>query len=66
MELRGFEKVSLAPGETATVTVDITPESLAFYDVRMDYVVEPGEFAIMVGTSSRGEDLTTVLLEVDQ
>ncbi|MGH7619748.1 MAG: glycoside hydrolase family 3 N-terminal domain-containing protein, partial [Gemmatimonadaceae bacterium] len=65
-ELRGFKKVSLAPGETMTVSIPITPESLAFYDVRMRYVVEPGEFAIMVGTSSRDEDLATVALTVEQ
>ena len=43
-ELKGFQKVALPPGETKTVTLDITPESLAFYDVEMNYVVEPGEF----------------------
>ena len=63
-ELRGFKKVSLAPGETATVALPITPESLAFYDVDLRYVVEPGDFSIMVGTSSRDADLTTVTLEV--
>jgi beta-glucosidase len=64
-ELRGFEKVSLAPGETATVSLPITPESLAFYDIEMKYVVEPGEFLVMVGTSSRDADLTTVTLTVE-
>jgi beta-glucosidase len=64
-ELRGFEKVSLAPGETTSVEMPITPESLAFYDVHMRYVVEPGAFDIMVGTSSRDEDLTTVTLTVE-
>jgi beta-glucosidase len=63
-ELRGFKKVWLQPGETKTVELPITPESLAFYDVDMQYVVEPGEFAVMVGTSSRNEDLSTVILEV--
>jgi beta-glucosidase len=65
-ELRGFKKVWLQPGETKTVELPITPESLAFYDVDMQYVVEPGEFAVMVGTSSRNEDLSTVLLEVSE
>jgi beta-glucosidase len=63
-ELRGFKKVSLPPGETATVTLPITPESLAFYDIDMNYVVEPGEFSVMVGTSSRDADLATVTLTV--
>jgi beta-glucosidase len=61
-ELKGFQKVSLKPGEKKTVALDIAPESLAFYDVDMKYVVEPGEFAIMVGTSSRDEDLQKVIL----
>jgi beta-glucosidase len=63
-ELKGFKKVSLNPGETRTVTIDITPESLAFYDLEMNYVVEPGEFEIMVGNSSRDADLQKVVLTV--
>jgi len=63
-ELKGFVKVFLEPGEATTVSLEITPESLAFYDIDMNNVVEPGEFEIMVGTSSRKEDLQTVLLEV--
>ena len=63
-ELKGFEKVSLKPGETKTVTLAITPESLAFYDVDMKYVVEPGEFEIMVGSSSRDGDLQKTILTV--
>ena len=65
LELKGFAKVSLGPGETKTVALEITPESLAFYDVNMKYLVEPGEFAIMVGTSSRNEDLQKVILQVE-
>jgi beta-glucosidase len=63
-ELEGFAKVSLEPGEATTVSLDITPESLAFHDIDMKYVVEPGEFEIMVGSSSRAEDLQTVILTV--
>ena len=63
-ELKGFAKVSLEPGESTTVSIDITPQSLAFYDIDMQFVVEPGEFEIMVGTSSRREDLETVVLSV--
>jgi len=48
-ELKGFERVSLRPGERKTVAFDIIPESLAFFDVNMKYVVEPGEFEVMVG-----------------
>ena len=64
-ELKGFHKVWLQPGETKTVAFDITPESLAFYDVDMKYVVEPGEFEIMIGNSSRDEDLEKKILLVE-
>jgi len=63
-ELKGFEKIELRPGETKTVALDITPESLAFYDINMKYVVEPGDFEIMVGNSSRDSDLQKVILTV--
>ena len=63
-ELKGFQKVSLKPGESKTVTLEITPDSLAFYDINMKYVVEPGDFEIMVGNSSRDEDLQKVVLTV--
>jgi beta-glucosidase len=63
-ELKGFKKVFLQPGETKTVTLDITPDSLAFYDTNMKFVVEPGEFEIMVGNSSRDRDLQKVTLKV--
>jgi beta-glucosidase len=65
-ELKGFRKVRLAPGESTTVELPITRESLAFHDVAMRHVVEPGEFAIMVGTSSRDEDLRTLTLTVER
>ena len=44
------------------VELEITPDSLAFHDIDMKYVVEPGEFTIMVGTSSRDCDLQTLTL----
>jgi beta-glucosidase len=65
-ELKGFRKVHLEPGETKTVTFDITPALLAFYDVNMNYVVEPGEFELMVGNSSRNEDLKKATLHVTE
>jgi beta-glucosidase len=63
-ELKGFKKVWLKPGERTTVTLDITPRSLAFFDVNMKYVVEPGDFEVMVGNSSRDADLTKLKLQV--
>lgn len=63
-ELKGFQKVSLKPGESKTVSLEITPDSLSFYDINMDYLVEPGDFEVMVGNSSRDEDLQKVVLTV--
>jgi len=63
-ELKGFRKVRLQPGESTTVAFDITPDLLKFYDVNMNYVVEPGDFELMVGSSSRHADLTRLTLQV--
>jgi beta-glucosidase len=63
-ELKGFQKVWLKPGEATTVALAITPDALSFTGVDMRRVVEPGEFDVMVGTSSRSGDLTTVRLTV--
>jgi len=61
-ELRGFERVSIKPGETRTFTFHIGPRDLGFYDRTMKRVVEPGSFKLMVGPNS--VDLTSVLLKV--
>jgi beta-glucosidase len=63
-ELKGFRKIFLQPGETRAVGFDVTPELLAFYNVDMKFVVEPGEFQIMVGNSSRDRDLQSITLVV--
>jgi beta-glucosidase len=63
-ELKGFSRISLKPGEKKTVTIGITPEKLSFYDIDMNWVVEPGDFDIMLGSSSRDEDLQSILLTV--
>ena len=65
-ELKGFKRVPLEPGETKTVALEITPDLLAFYDIDMKYTVEPGEFEIMVGNSSRDADLQKITLTVDR
>jgi beta-glucosidase len=64
-ELKGLQRVSLDPGETRTLSLAITPDRLAFYDIDMVFRVEPGEFRVMVGTSSRDADLQTVTLRVE-
>jgi beta-glucosidase len=65
-ELKGFIRVALKPGESRTVTLPIHPEHLAFTNIDKQYVVEPGDFEIMVGTSSRDEDLSKIILHVTQ
>jgi beta-glucosidase len=51
-ELRGFERISLAPGETKSVHFTLNPESLQMLDLNMHWIVEPGWFKVMVGSSS--------------
>jgi len=51
-ELKDFTKISLKPGETKKVEFTITPEKLKFYDINMNYVVEPGDFNIFIGGNS--------------
>lgn len=51
-ELKGFKKISLKPGETKTVKLDLSIEDLKFYNRDMEYVLEPGEFELMIGASS--------------
>ena len=63
-ELKGYKRVHLKVGETKKVIFEITPESLAFYDVDMNYVVEPGAFNIMTGSSSNYKDLKIVELNI--
>ena len=52
-ELRGFQKVSLQPGEKKTVKFTLTADDLALYDQSMVRRVEPGTFNVMVGSSSQ-------------
>jgi beta-glucosidase len=53
-ELKGFEKVHLEPNESHTITFDLGPRSLSYYDPhQMDWIAEPGVFEVQVGASSR-------------
>lgn len=52
-ELKGFKRVSLAPGETRTVTFHLDARQLGFYDQHLRYVVEPGTFEVLIGSSSQ-------------
>lgn len=51
-ELKGFQRVTLQPGEAKTVTFHLAVNQLAFYNREMAYVVEPGTIEVMVGSSS--------------
>ena len=56
-ELKDFARVALKAGESKTVNFKITPDKLAFYDIKMNKIVELGEFIVMVGASSDDKDL---------
>ncbi|HXS02663.1 MAG TPA: beta-glucosidase BglX [Pyrinomonadaceae bacterium] len=51
-ELKGFQRISLQPGEKKKVEFVLGPEHLGFWNREMRYVVEPGEFRVMVGSNS--------------
>lgn len=51
-QLRGFERVHLNPGEKKTVTFTLQPDDLSLLDSKMNWTVEPGEFEVMIGSSS--------------
>lgn len=52
-ELKGFERIHLAAGESKEVTFKVTPNMLKFYNANLKYVIEPGDFDIMVGPNSK-------------
>ncbi len=52
LELKGFQRVTLQPGEKRTLTFGINPSDLQFYNADMQRVVEPGSFTISVGPNS--------------
>ena len=53
IELKGFEKVFLEPGEVKTVRFTLTDHELSLYNLEMERVVEPGKFDVMIGSSSK-------------
>ena len=59
-ELKGFEKIELAAGETKEVAFEITPESLKFYNSDLKFDWESGDFQIMVGPNSRDVKMVKV------
>jgi beta-glucosidase len=61
-ELKAFERVTLGPGESQTLTFSLTPEAFRMWNVSMQRVVEPGVFEIMAGPNS--VDLKTIQLTI--
>ncbi|HYK88076.1 MAG TPA: glycoside hydrolase family 3 C-terminal domain-containing protein [Acidobacteriota bacterium] len=57
-QLRGFEKVGLEPGETKSVRFTLGPEHLSLLDRNLKWIVEPGTFSVMIGSSSKNIRLT--------
>ena len=62
-ELKGFQRIHLNAGESQTVTFTITPDLLKFYDYHLNYVIEPGDFDVMIGPNSR--DVKTKRINVN-
>ena len=61
-ELKGFERISLKPGESRTVNFTVNADLLKFYNKDLNYVCEPGDFEVMVGPNSRDVQRKTFTL----
>jgi beta-glucosidase len=59
-ELKGFKRVFVKAGESVAVQMTVTPEMLSFHGLDMKPVVEPGDFTLMVGSSSEDSMLKTI------
>ena len=65
-QLRGFERVTLEPGETKTVTMTLDAKDLALLDKDMNSVVEPGEFDLFISASSTDVRLKDTIIVTDK
>jgi beta-glucosidase len=63
-ELRGFQRIALAPGESRTVAFDVEADTLAAHDIRMIRTVEAADFELMIGPSSA--EVQKVVLRVTE
>ena len=52
-ELKGFQKIEMEPGESKKVEFTISVNDLKFYNSNLQYVAEPGDFKVFIGTNSR-------------
>ncbi|NGM90447.1 hypothetical protein G5B35_24420, partial [Parapusillimonas sp. SGNA-6] len=52
-ELKGFQKIFLKKGESRNITFEISVEDLKFYNNDLEFVAEPGDFKLSIGTDSK-------------
>ncbi|WP_375586922.1 beta-glucosidase BglX [Flagellimonas aurea] len=62
-QLKGFQKVMLKKGESKEVTITLSADDLKFYNAQLEFVSEPGEFEVFVGTNSDAELSETFVLK---
>ena len=65
-ELKGFKRVSLNPGELKEIIFELDKSAFAYYDDNMNYIIEAGQFDILVGNSSREEDLKKIDFNIEK
>ena len=65
-ELKDFKRVSLKPGELKEVIFELDESAFAYYDAEMNYIVEAGQFDILIGNSSREEDLKKIYFNIEK
>ena len=63
-DLKGFQRVSLAPGTKAKVTIELAPDAFAYYDGADGLAIKPGRYQILYGSSSADQDLQALNLVV--
>ena len=56
----------MKPGESKEIVFELNKSSFAYYDSEMNYIVEAGDFDILVGNSSRDEDLKSTIFNVEK
>ena len=61
-ELKGFQRIHLKKGESQEVTFEITDDLLKFYNARLDYVLESGDFEVMIGPDSSLKNLKKIIM----
>jgi beta-glucosidase len=63
-ELRGFERIALEPGECQTVEFTVSGDDFSLINSKLERVVEPGDFEILVGSSSKKQDLLSKIVKI--